>query len=357
MEKTMVINGPSTKHAAIKKKLIRLVGTVKPGERLLPERELALNFDVSRPTLRRAVDDLVKAGFVKRIQGSGVYVNRTPGKVKRKVCIVCDRIPNPTINSFTREILNYLEFEALKRGITLLTTPIENGVWTMPDIADEGDGFIITSYLDPSILPAGKPVVDLFDPSRHLPGASYLMIDDHHAGSIVSKYLIRLGHKQICFVGDNHFYWARERYRGVCDALSETALPQPVFINIDIEKAIGNQVLSQISKDSVTALICANDSMAMGTISALHKKGIRVPEDISVTGFDDLAVAASFEPSLTTVKLPAREAAAIALKELEERIASEGKESPKKILLPAELIIRKSCASPVVHPCLVKNEK
>ena len=96
----------------------------------------------------------------------------------------------------------------------------------------------------------------------------------------------------------------------------------------------------------VTAIVAGNDLMALGVIAALRQRGIRVPEDMSVAGFDDLPAAVDVVPALTTVRLPLEQGARRA-----GRIASgvEDVTGPQRLWMPAELMVRESVAAPRVR--------
>jgi len=89
------------------------------------------------------------------------------------------------------------------------------------------------------------------------------------------------------------------------------------------------------------AIVCANDQAALGAMHALARRGIKVPEDVAVTGFDDVPVARHLHPPLTTVRQPIKELGATAFDVLYSRIGAAGGE--REVVLPVQLIIRESC--------------
>jgi DNA-binding LacI/PurR family transcriptional regulator len=93
------------------------------------------------------------------------------------------------------------------------------------------------------------------------------------------------------------------------------------------------------------ALVCANDQMAIGALRTLAERGIRVPDDIAVVGFDDIFPASLYDPPLTTVHQPIRKLAEVACDRLAERI-NDPTLRPKQELLPTELVLRSSCGCP-----------
>ena len=97
-------------------------------------------------------------------------------------------------------------------------------------------------------------------------------------------------------------------------------------------------------KDRPTALFCFNDEMAIGAIQKLTGLGLRVPQDISVSGFDDIPFSAYANPALTTIYQPAEEMGAVAMKLLDQRLC--GETEIKTVTLPTELRVRQTTAPP-----------
>jgi DNA-binding LacI/PurR family transcriptional regulator len=95
--------------------------------------------------------------------------------------------------------------------------------------------------------------------------------------------------------------------------------------------------------DPPTAVFAASDQLAIGALSAIKERGLRVPKDVSLVGFDDIDVAAYCDPPLTTVRVPAQEMGELAVKVLLEAI-EDGRAEVKQYLLDTDLIIRESCA-------------
>jgi LacI family transcriptional regulator len=107
----------------------------------------------------------------------------------------------------------------------------------------------------------------------------------------------------------------------------------------------GTTAMLEVGGEPPDAIVCANDQMAIGALRALVARGIRVPDDIAVVGFDDIFPASLCEPPLTTVHQPIRKLGEVACDRLTERIANPGLR-PKLELLPTELVLRSSCGCP-----------
>ena len=154
--------------------------------------------------------------------------------------------------------------------------------------------------------------------------------------------------------GPKNLTSAKERLQGYRDALAEAGLPvDPALIqmgNFHVEG--GYTAVQALLKlpNRVTAIFAANDLMAIGALRGIAARGLRVPEDVAVVGFDDIALAMYTEPPLTTVKQPVREIGKLATELIMARVNGERKE-PQSRRLKTSLIVRGSCGIKVpAHP-------
>jgi LacI family transcriptional regulator len=137
-------------------------------------------------------------------------------------------------------------------------------------------------------------------------------IDDEQAGYEIAEHLTGLGHTRFAFIGgiEGHFA-AEQRWVGVIRALRGTGLSEDSirFARGDFSFRSGVELAPMLMKGRTppTAMICANDDMAVGALFATHKLGLVVPGDLSITGFDDTPVSALIWPPLTTVHQPIKE--------------------------------------------------
>jgi DNA-binding LacI/PurR family transcriptional regulator len=161
------------------------------------------------------------------------------------------------------------------------------------------------------------------------------------------EHLVALGHRDIAFIGGTaHFRSARRRREAFRAAMREH-FPQSserIFEgNFKIEG--GRRAASQIlrEKDLPTAVVCANDLMAIGAMHEFHAAGLKVPREISIVGFDDIAFAGLSQPSLTTVNLPRGELGRRAVEALLETL-DDPKHQGFEIRVPTNLIVRESTA-------------
>lgn len=146
-------------------------------------------------------------------------------------------------------------------------------------------------------------------------GISNIGIDDYEAGYLAARYLLNKGHRDIAFVGPSaEFVGAiQQRYAGFRRALEEQniRMPPEYRITADTLHEQGERVGRQIAETTlpVTAVFCTSDILAFGVVKGLRSRGKRVPEDMSVMGFDNLPVNQMMSPSLTTVSQRAEEKA------------------------------------------------
>lgn len=174
-------------------------------------------------------------------------------------------------------------------------------------------------------------------------------IDDEAAGCEIASHLIGLGHTRFAFIGglEGHFA-AEQRWVGVLRALRDADLDDSAirFMRGDFSFKSGVDLAFAIlsAEDRPSALICANDDMAVGALFAAHRVGLSVPAELSITGFDDTPISALIWPPLTTVHQPIREMGQRAVELLIERLKSGKGEETGFELLGHEVVPRHSTA-------------
>ncbi len=186
---------------------------------------------------------------------------------------------------------------------------------------------------------------------RSLPDvdADSVVVDNVLGGSQATNHLLALGHQRIAYIaGPSHVSASMDRFDGYCQALRRAGLePDPDLVaEGDFRQEGGYRAMSLLlgRGGPLTAVFAANDYMAIGALEAVLERGLRVPEDVAVVGFDDILFAGLHLVQLTTVAQPKYDMGAIAARILFERItgASEGK-SWHRVVLPSRLVIRRTC--------------
>lgn len=216
------------------------------------------------------------------------------------------------------------------------------------------EGFIVIDTVLHKSLPL--PTVNISGHTK-LPGVTNVVLDHQLAAKLALQHLIGLGHREIAFIKGQSFSSDSEvRWKAIQEAARTLSLPLHPELTVQLEvntssPALGYPVTQELLSRSArfTALFAYNDLSAIGAIAAIRERGLRVPEDISVVGFDDIASAAFQNPSLTTVRQPLRQMGTTAARILLERL--NGAEDPGEIMVKPEFIVRESTG-----PVRVKNQ-
>lgn len=209
------------------------------------------------------------------------------------------------------------------------------------------DGLLLLDT--PAKIEATIPIVAI---SAHNPAATAtnIVLDHDVAALLALKHLQDLGHKRIAFMrGPENISDARYRWQGITKAaemLKVEIHPELTITLPELDQMPGHgyKAMRKLLKSTqdFTAIFCFNDICAFGAIRAIDDVGLRVPEDISVVGFDDISSAAYHQPSLTTVRQPLKEMGARGAKILLDRINHPNKAYPKDVVMEPELIVRES---------------
>jgi DNA-binding LacI/PurR family transcriptional regulator len=208
---------------------------------------------------------------------------------------------------------------------------------------DQGvDGVIVlneaTALAREAVAPAELRLVVVDSP----PDERFGVVRTDHAGGArrAVEHLLALGHRTVHHVaGPVGSFAAAERERGWREALAAAGATVPEPVRGDWTAASGHLVGSTIPADA-TAVFAANDQMALGLLRALAETGRRIPEDVSVVGFDDVMDAADYRPPLSTVRQDFDALGAQAVDVLVSRIEASG--VPRLVTIPAALVVRAS---------------
>lgn len=210
------------------------------------------------------------------------------------------------------------------------------------------DGLVVATEPTGAMrVPAGLPVVVAGNRQGTVPGADVVAADDRHGARLATEHLLDLGHRRIGHLtGDGGA--AHLRAEGFRAALDRAGLPSPVARGHGgTTEQDGYAAASRILDDgpATTAVLAANDTMAMGALAAAGERGLRVPEDLSVVGYDDSPMAATHLLRLTSVDGRNAEVGAAAAELLMSR-ATEPDRAARRTLLSPALVVRASSAPP-----------
>lgn len=185
---------------------------------------------------------------------------------------------------------------------------------------------------------------------RQMSGVTNVALDHHRAAELSLRHLYDLGHRSIAFMrGQPYSSDSDARWQGIVQVAQGLGLPIQPEMTIQLEKdltspELGYPLVRQLlaHQQNFTAVLSFNDIAAIGCIRALHDVGLRVPQDVSVVGFDDIKEAAFQTPSLTTIRQPLHQMGALAVQTLLDQLhPSRGRESMQIAVAP-ELIVRES---------------
>ena len=322
-------------------------------ERLPGERTLARELGMSYMTVRKAIDNLVKQGVLYRVPTKGTYVADQAG-VRRKQTknigyFLDSSIKDGLTSPYYSLIFNALEKEAARRGYALVyfsDISQANSARNMSKI----DGVIVSCF--PRIehliqeMKQSVPVV-VIDNASHDKTIPSVIIDNFNAVVESIDYLCSLGHRRIGFmtglydsdVGNN-------RLAGYRYALSNHGIEESeeLIFRGDYTFATGESGARSllVLDNPPTAIMCANDAMAIGAIKWASSQGLKIPEDLSIVGFDDIAVASQIIPPLTTVAAPIDRIATLSVELLQASIRGQEVDN-RHLALSAKLAVRGTC--------------
>lgn len=303
---------------------------------------------VSDETRERVQHAVAALNFVPSALARGLKSNRTH--------TVGMLIPNNS-NPYFAEIVRGIEDRCYESGFSVVLCntdddPVKQSTYVRLMAEKQVDGIIVVSSgTDPELIvelrKLGMPQVIVDREIEDL--AADLVEVNHEAGArLATEHLLSLGHRRIaCIAGPQNLSPARQRLDGYRNALEashigvDTALVRTADFTSEGGHA-ATQSLLQLAKRP-TAVVAGNDLMAVGAICAAAQHGLRIPEDLSVIGFDDIALANHTNPPLTTIAQPKHETGHLAADLLLTRISDPERELQKRVLQPF-LRLRASCS-------------
>src|ERR1017187_6744071 len=188
---------------------------------------------------------------------------------------------------------------------------------------------------------------------RRIKGVTNIVLDHRRAASLALQHLVDLGHEKIAFMkGSTVSADSDDRWNAICEVAAKLGISMRPELVVQLEgddptPNLGYPFAKQLlaRKQPFTALFAYNDISAIGSIRAFQEAGLRVPDDLSVVGFDDIQNSAYISPPLTTVRQPMQEMGKIAARTLLDRIEGRMKYVPE-IAIEPELVVRRSTARP-----------
>lgn len=329
--------------------------------------EVAHLAGVSQPTVSRALrgSPTVNEETRRRIQAIADELNykvdRNASKLRTQhtdtlalLFFEDPTLDDSLINPFFLSMLGSITRACALHGYDLLISFQQlSGNW-LADYQDskKADGIILLGYGDyieylaklEQLIAQGTRFVRW---GAVLPGQPGISIgcDNHEGGRSITRHLLDLGRRRIAFLGhaSEHYPEFLERHRGYVEMLAQQEIAAEPQLHVDAVSTefSGYEAVSELTRRgaSFDALCCASDSIAIGAMRALQERGVRIPQDVAITGFDDVPIASFANPSLTTVQQDTKLAGQLLVEALLALIHDEPVESQ---MMPAKLIVRRS---------------
>lgn len=338
-----------------------IAGKYRPGDKMPSENELVKVHKISRHTVRKALSILGHEGYVKAEHGRGTFCSermRYTGKSKN-IAVITTYISDYIFPNLIKGIDQVLT----ESGYSIILKNTGNSrareAKCLEDILTKDiDGLIIEpsksqiycrhAHLYEKLDHYGIPYVFIQGIYPQMPDKPHILMNDYLGGYELTKYLIHLGHKEIVGIFKADDIQGKERHKGYVKALQEAGLSYDpdmvVWFHTEDRTVLPISWIAEAVKcnHKMEAVVCYNDQIAMEVIRILRENGRKVPEDVSVTGYDDSFIAQSGSVKLTTIAHPQRELGAQAAKLLLDIISGKSTEDMHQIIEP-ELIERDSC--------------
>ncbi|WP_446663312.1 substrate-binding domain-containing protein [Geobacillus sp. CCR] len=353
------------KYLQLKQEILSWIisGQMKPDEKIPTEHEIANQFQLSRHTVRQALGELEKEGWLYKIQGSGTFVSRPKPK---------EQVDTKTIGIVTTYISDYIfphivrgaEETLREKGYRLLLASTNNDKQREKEQLEEMireplSGLII----EPTKSAQGNPNLGYYLSlnNLHIPyvmiNARYLEVscpcvkmDDEQGGFLLTDHLIRLGHRRIAGFFKTDDLQGVDRLRGFIRAHQQHEVPVATeyLLSYATEEKwtkpseMAREFLQRSKEERPTAFVCYNDELAILLLEVIRQQGLSVPDDISIVGFDDSTFATATEVKLTTIRHPKTEMGIQAAEMLIQMIEQRSVDKMGDIIYRPELIVRNS---------------
>lgn len=339
-----------------------LSGSIRPGEKLPSENALAKQYDLSRHTVRKALAILEREGFVEAFHGKGTFCAEKMRHTTKSwnIAVVTTYITDYIFPRLIQGMDNVFS----ENGYSIILKNTGNSRQKEARCLEE----LLKKDIDGLIIEPSKSQLscrhrELYEAleQHHLPyvfiqgiytemlDRPHILMDDAKGGYLVTSYLLRLGHRRIagCFKADD--VQGLERHKGYVQALQEAGVPYDpdlvVWFHTEDRRTKPSQMIRVMYEKKMLpdGIVCYNDQIAVQVMETLEDLGIQIPEDISVTGYDN-SLYARRGNGITTIAHPQERLGEMAAELLLEKLNGVPEEESRvERLIEPELIIRGSC--------------
>lgn len=359
------------KYEIVKENIISwaIDGKYKPHQKIPTESEMMDLFKVSRHTIRKAISDLSSDHYLYRIQGSGIYMsdfkqNESYLKKNKNVGVLTTYISNYIFPDIIRGIENTL----YDKSYSLLLSSTKNNIMFENRnlnnlLAHKIDGLIMeptkSAYQNPNmgylnnLVEQNIPfiMINASYPQIEVPS---LCVDDFKGGKMAAEYFFNLGHRNVMGIFKVDDLQGLHRMNGfISDCQKNDILLNQdhiiTYLSEETNSLLPDKIKNVISKNQhPTGVFCYNDEIAFMVVSIAHSLNLKVPEDISVIGFDDSQIARIMNPKLTTITHPKQKMGIDAAKLIIKLINNHNQfEDSDSIVYEPKLVVRNSTTAPI----------
>lgn len=230
---------------------------------------------------------------------------------------------------------------------SLIAHPVGGIIFAAPEIGDN------VHKVRAQLPTSGPPI--LFVKSQPHPRYTTVNIDNYQGARSAVEYVLSLGRRRVALIsGPMDWLESRQRWQGWADAMAAIGAPvtEDQWIAGNWSSASGETAFARLIQryPQLDAVFVSNDQMALGVLHYAYTHGLRIPDEIAIVGFDDIAEAAQFCPALTTVRQPLRELGKLAVQTLLDQLASDGGPISRTFVLQPELVVRASTPALTSRP-------
>jgi DNA-binding LacI/PurR family transcriptional regulator len=324
--------------------------------------DVALKAGVSKTTVSRVINNFspVNTETRLRVVAAMKALDYTPSVIAQGMRNQRTKSVGVLIPDFRSywyaELLNYLEDEARARGYLVIISSTHADHHREIEYVNElvrrqVDGLILCWYKETrektkvlKDISRKIPIVLMDQPAKGF-NASSVYTDGYTGIKKLTKALIKQGHRKIAMVVEDRQYSAHERrFQGYCDALRECGAP--IDMNLVVENEIGfksgyDGANKLLSREKPTAIVTIDDLTAVGVLECCHDRMVKVPEEMTVTGFDDIPISQFCSPRLTTISQPVQDLARNAIEIAIRKIQNERARNQELVFEP-RIILRES---------------
>ncbi|MYD10637.1 MAG: LacI family transcriptional regulator [Chloroflexi bacterium] len=304
-------------------------------------------------TRRRIADAIDELGYVPR-------ASRPRQQATSFIGVLVEKLPKLlTGDIFYADVTSGIQREAEGLGYSIAVSVIDEPTETLPRLVAEGSiegllalgGGDITDPLLRLIISSGMPLVTV-DNQSDLQPLNSVVVDNYRGAYLATRHLIDMGHRRIAVIqGPRKYKSLTERYHGCLNALIDAGLGVDTeLVQRPLSSGVPNKGYREMKAllsrgEPPTAVFAVSDRTALGAIPAIREAGLRVPQDISIVGFDDMPPDVYPAPALTTVTNERLSMGHIAMQRLHS-IIKKPHDTPVQVVMPCELVVRESSDRP-----------